>query len=213
MSEAVIACKSAGGFIEPTIAAVRGTASGQAMSFTGFSLVDDFLFHWQSVPTLIIPTPLAGYTAFGAGISCDASGNDTAVLLSVKKVTANDEDIPAVSGGSRGIGVLVRNLASNYTSILAQAYNATIAAGLAFSSLTPTRNVPYLAFSKLMGTGSVSLNALGMTELHVQNAASSEVRAASHPAAASFAGGTIGVTPVSTQARATVVVPLYGKAA
>ena len=211
MSEAAAACLSQG-FASPLLVASDGANNGAEMLFAG-SLIGDYLILWQSSSSdLTIPTPPAGYTAFGSGAASDAS-NDVAVIASAKKVTTNGEGIPA-SGPSRCIGLLFRDLDPNYLVSLTgkYVYEITPVTGLVIPALTPTRPVPILCFSRLLGTASVTLDSFGLVPIVSVTPANGEVRAAWTAETSNFSGGTIGTVPSSAQARATASIALYGKA-
>lgn len=212
MSEVAAACYNAGPFYSvPSIVASAGVSLGQAVAFPG-SLVDDFIFLWSSSPDLTIPGTPSGYTALGAGLSHDASGNDTSACAYVKRVTANGEGAPA-NGSSRGGAVCVRGMATNFASGLSPAdYQYQNSGGNTFRipPVTLVRPTPVLVFTKRMGTAASPVP--DMTELWVTDAENAEARACwTAGNVDAFLGYDYAASIVSAQARVVCSIRLRGK--
>jgi len=180
MTEAAAACYITDPvYATPSIVESDWSASGASLTFDD-TLIGDHIFFWDSSSSLTVPSTVpASYTTIGSGINSDASGNDCAARLSVKKVTANGEDGPAGVGGSRTIGVVVRDLDPNWISLFSSswyAYVGTTGGNLLLPGLVLPRSCPVMCFTKKAGTTASPIP--GLTEIVAASAANAECRSA-----------------------------------
>jgi len=186
-----------------------GRSTGIVMNLTGVK-AGDLQISAVTTGLLTFATGPAGYTQLGAGGISDPTGttNDCTMLLFAKVAAADNEQIPANTGG-RTFGVAIRDVdTAEFFANLNILYDVTPGTNYVWPALTTRRNPSLvLGISRRTGTGqSVIPN---MTQLDQANPGSAEMRVASTSfPVASYPGGiTSGIGVSSGRVAAVLEIP------